>query len=79
MHMAFYLHETSAWASHATLGAAMLCPWSSASPPTRTRYGATSSPVARGPVAVGQQLRVSVVVVAGGSPSGGHARQQQQK
>jgi hypothetical protein len=44
MHMDFYLHETSAWASHATLGAAMLYPWSSASPPTRTRYGATSSP-----------------------------------
>lgn len=44
MHMAFYLHETSAWASRATLGAAMLCPWSSASPLTRTRYGAPSSP-----------------------------------
>lgn len=51
--------------------------------PRRRRLGLGMAhlppPVARGPVAVGQQLRVSVVVVAGGSPSGGHARQQQQK
>jgi hypothetical protein len=62
----------------AMLGAALLCPWTSALPSIGLGMVHLPPLVARGPIVVGQQLRVSVVV-AGGSPSGGHTWQHQQE